>query len=155
LKKKGAVLLYGPHLILEAYDSPRSKLASVGHIYRTLDEFPEVIGMTKIMPPHVQKYLAPGDPKWGVSGFVIIAESHIAIHTYPESGFFALDVFSCKEFDIDKAVEFAIKKFRFTRYNHNLLSRGEDFPKDIIESTEIVRRDRIGLRKVAQGTLNW
>jgi S-adenosylmethionine decarboxylase len=143
--------MYGPHLILEGYDSPRSKLSSVGYIYRTLDEFPALIGMTKIMPPHVQKHLTPGNPSWGVSGFVIIAESHIALHTYPELGFFAMDVFSCKEFDVEKAVKFAVKRFGPTRYDHKLLNRGEDYPKDIGESGRLVGMDRLRLCKAAQG----
>ncbi|MFA6448486.1 MAG: adenosylmethionine decarboxylase [bacterium] len=139
--------MYGPHLILEGYDSPKRKLNSVGYIYRTLDEFPALIGMTKIMPPHVQKHLTPGNPSWGVSGFVIIAESHIAIHTYPELGFFALDVFSCKDFDVEKAVKFCVKRFGLTRYDHKLLNRGEDYPKDIEESGRIVCGDRRKFRK--------
>ena len=32
---------------------------------------------------------------WGVSGAVVIAESHITIHTWPEHGFAAVDVFTC------------------------------------------------------------
>ena len=143
--------MYGPHLILEGYDSPKRKLGSVGFIYRTLDEFPALIGMTKIMPPHVQKHLSPGDPCWGISGFVIIAESHIAIHTYPEIGFFALDVFSCKDFDVEKAVRFAARKFSLTRYDHKLLNRGEDYPKDIVESGGLVGADRRRFGRVLQG----
>ena len=145
--------MYGPHLILEGYDSPKSKLGSVGFIYRTLDEFPSLIGMTKIMPPHVQKHLTPGNPAWGVSGFVIIAESHIAIHTYPEIGFLALDVFSCKDFDLEKAVSFAVRKFSLTRYGHKLLNRGEDYPKDVAVSGRIVCADRRRFRGAAPAAL--
>ena len=36
-----------------------------------------------------------GFPGGGVTGFLLLAESHIALHTYPERGFMALDVFSC------------------------------------------------------------
>lgn len=32
---------------------------------------------------------------WGVSGVVVIAESHLTIHTWPEHGYAAVDVFSC------------------------------------------------------------
>ncbi len=141
--------MYGPHLILEGYDASKRKLSSVGHIYRTLDDYPALIGMTKIMPPHVQKHLTPGEPGWGVSGFVIIAESHIAIHTYPEIGFFALDVFSCKDFDIEKAIRYAVKQFSLTQYDHKLLNRGEDYPKDIAESGAIVGADRRKFGKTA------
>ena len=39
------------------------------------------------------------EPNGGVSGVVILAESHITIHTWPEKGFAALDVFMCGECD--------------------------------------------------------
>jgi S-adenosylmethionine decarboxylase len=141
--------MYGPHLIVEGYDTPKRNLQGVGHIYTMLDKFPDVIGMHKIMPPHVQKYLGPGCAEWGVSGFVIIAESHIAIHTYPEIGFFALDVFSCKDFDVDKAIRFIVGKLSPGRYEHNLLNRGEDYPRDIVESARIIGADRRKFQKVA------
>ncbi len=141
--------MYGPHLILEGYEAPKKRLGNVGHIYGMLDKFPEVIGMTKIMPPHVQKYLGAGDPVWGVSGFVIIAESHIAVHTYPEKNFFVLDVFSCKDFDELKAVDFVVKQLSPLRYEHKLLSRGEDYPKDIVESRSIVCGDRNRFQRAA------
>ncbi len=32
---------------------------------------------------------------WGVSGVVVIAESHVTIHTWPEHGYAAVDIFSC------------------------------------------------------------
>ena len=143
--------MYGPHLVLEGYDTPRRKLGSVGHIYRTLDEYPDVIGMTKIMPPHVQKHLGPGNPEWGVSGFVIIAESHIAIHTYPDRNFFALDIFSCKEFGVDEAIAYVVSQFSPARFDHKLFTRGEDYPRDIGESCKVVSADRRRLRKVARG----
>ena len=36
---------------------------------------------------------------YGYSSFVMIAESHITIHTFPELGFFSFDCYSCKDFD--------------------------------------------------------
>lgn len=44
-------------------------------------------------------------PGGGVTGFVPLAESHIALHTYPEHGFMALDIFSCGRGDIGEALE--------------------------------------------------
>ena len=38
-------------------------------------------------------------------GFVIIAESHISVHTFPEHGYVWVDIFSCKEFETDGATE--------------------------------------------------
>jgi S-adenosylmethionine/arginine decarboxylase-like enzyme len=38
----------------------------------------------------------------GITGFVALAESNITLHTYPEKGYIVLDIFSCKEFDIER-----------------------------------------------------
>ncbi len=143
--------MFGYHLILEGYDTPKKNLSSVGHLYQVLDEYPAKIKMTKIMPPHVQQHLSPGDPIWGVSGFVIIAESHIAIHTFPEKNFISLDVFSCREFDTEVAIEYAVKEFGITRYKSNVFSRGEDYPKDAVISTNLVGMDRTAFSRVAEG----
>ena len=63
---------------------------------------PEKIGMKMIMKPKVVFYKDCPHEDGGVSGFIMIAESHISIHTYPfdsqASGFYA-DIFSCKRFD--------------------------------------------------------
>lgn len=43
----------------------------------------------------------------GVSGVVIISESHFAVHTWPEYNYVAIDLFSCSEnIDFEKAVEY-------------------------------------------------
>lgn len=143
--------MFGPHLILEGYGSSKKRLGDVGYLYRSLDEFPALIGMTKIMPPHVQQYLDKPDKLWGVSGFVIIAESHIAIHTFPERGFFTLDIFSCKSFEVQKAIDFVVDRFKIAKYDYQLLDRGEDYPKDIRRSVRLVASDRRQLRSAGAG----
>jgi S-adenosylmethionine decarboxylase len=42
----------------------------------------------------------------GTTGFVVISTSHISIHTWELRRFFQLDVFSCKDFDSEVALEF-------------------------------------------------
>ena len=138
--------MFGPHLILEGYGCSKKKLGDVGFLYRTLDEFPALIGMTKIMPPHVQQYLESPDKLWGISGFVIIAESHIAIHTFPERGFLTLDIFSCKDFEIEKAIDLVVESFEIENYDHKVFSRGEDYPRDIRKTVRLVASDRADLR---------
>ena len=46
----------------------------------------------------------------GVSGAVIIAESHISIHTWPELGYAALDVYTCGDSDPEKAVDYILER---------------------------------------------
>lgn len=134
--------MYGPHLIVDGYNAGKRLLGDMGFFYRTLDEFPDVIGMNKIMPPHVQQYLDPGNPEWGLSGFVIIAESHIAMHSYPECGFITLDIFSCKDFETDAALKYFVDKFQIGTHEHKLLGRGRDYPRSIRKSIGLVTAHR-------------
>jgi len=47
----------------------------------------------------------------GVSGIVIIAESHLSVHTWPQRSYLSADFFSCKEFDVEKATDILFKAF--------------------------------------------
>ncbi len=61
----------------------------------------------------------------GVSGVVIIAESHLAIHTWPELGYAAVDLFTCGEkCDPKIAYEFLKKHFHSTNTTYTQLNRG-------------------------------
>ena len=61
----------------------------------------------------------------GVSGVVIISESHLAIHTWPELGYAAVDLFTCGEkCDPKVAYEFLKKKFNSTNASYTQLHRG-------------------------------
>lgn len=77
---------FGLHLTLDGYGGSQERLANLDLIYEFLEHCPDLIHMTKIMPPYVFKYHAKVPEDWGVSGFVLIAESHISIHTFPERG---------------------------------------------------------------------
>lgn len=135
--------MFGPHLLLEAYGSPKEKLADIGMISDLLDVFPDRLQMTKIMPPYVFKYDG-GQSKedWGVSGVVLIAESHIALHTFPEKEFFTLDIFSCKEFDVRNAVDFVLDKLEPVHFDEAVLSRGREFPKSIGRAAKVIHQER-------------
>jgi S-adenosylmethionine decarboxylase len=134
---------FGPHLVLDGYGCEYDRLTDLSLIYRFLDECPERIGMTKIMPPYVFKYTGANPKDWGVSGFVLIAESHISIHTFPEKRYLSLDIFSCKDFDPAEAIGFASERFLLEHYEHQLLSRGQEFPHDVIRSARIVESERL------------
>ncbi|MBI2996128.1 MAG: S-adenosylmethionine decarboxylase [Candidatus Melainabacteria bacterium] len=135
--------MFGPHLLLEAYGSPREKLIDVGKISGLLDILPEKLEMTKIMPPYVFKYDG-GNIKedWGISGVVLIAESHIALHTFPEKEFFTLDIFSCKDFDVRFAVDFVLDTLEPVHFDETVLTRGREFPRSIGRAAKIVHGER-------------
>ncbi len=90
------------HLVVDAFVADGQRLGDVAAIFELLDTLPERIGMTKIAPPYVFRYSGVKPEDWGVTGVVIIAESHISIHTFAEHRRFHLDVFSCKPFDVEQ-----------------------------------------------------
>ena len=134
---------FGPHLMVDGYEGNYDVLASVEAITEFLDMLPKEIGMTKIMPPYVFKYDGGDKPEdWGVSGFVIIAESHISIHTFPEKGYFSIDIFSCKDFDMDKALNIIREFFGTDKLEIRTTNRGTEFPRDIGIAASITNAQR-------------
>ncbi len=134
---------FGPHLMVDGYEGNYEVLASVEAITEFLDMLPKEIGMTKIMPPYVFKYDGGDKPEdWGVSGFVIIAESHISIHTFPEKGYFSIDIFSCKDFDMDRALDIIKSFFGTEKLEIRTTNRGTEFPRDIGIAASITNAQR-------------
>jgi S-adenosylmethionine decarboxylase len=80
--------------------------------------------MTRITEPKVLEYNGPVEEDAGVSGFVIIAESHISIHTFPRRNYVNVDIFSCKSFDCDRALADVKTLFGLTDAKTWLLNRG-------------------------------
>ena len=79
----------GKQLIVELYGCSTALLDSPDHSERILVEAVNRSGATVIQP-----FFHQFSPH-GVSGVVVIAESHVAIHTWPEYGYCAVDIFTC------------------------------------------------------------
>lgn len=129
VKKNG----FGPHLTLDLNDCNPAKLGDFDLVFDILNRLPDMIGMTKITQPYVFKYsgLVPEDK--GITGFVVIAESHISIHTFQEKNYVFIDLFSCKPFNYDFAQEYLINAFESKSPTVNVLMRGLDFPRETRE----------------------
>lgn len=137
---------FGLHLTLDGYEGSQEQLANLDTIYEFLEHCPDLIHMTKIMPPYVFKYHGKVPEDWGVSGFVLIAESHISIHTFPDRAYLSLDIFSCKDFDYQQAVAYVTELFGITRHEINLLDRGLEFPKEVKTVANFMRQERRQMR---------
>jgi len=134
---------FGQHLMVDGYGGNRRKLASLDLVYQFLDSYPGEIDMKKIMPPYVFKYYGVKPEDWGVSGVVLIAESHISIHTFPEKDYLSVDIFSCREFNIEQAASHIKELFELDKMEINLLDRGLEFPKDVELANNLVYQQRL------------
>jgi len=133
---------FGPHLMIDGYDADPERLADRELIRRVLDELPERMEMTKVLPPAVYEYRGDTPEDQGLAGVVIIAESHIAIHTFPQRGFLSVDIFSCKDFDVKTALAYLVEAFRIGRYETYLVNRGKEYPKDPSQARMILDGER-------------
>jgi len=127
---------------MDMYGCNKKKLKDVTFVFNFLDELPAMVGMTKIMPPYTFSYSGLKPEDWGVSGIVLIAESHISMHTFPEKNYVSLDIFSCKDFDVEAAVDIIASKFEAKTYEKNFLMRGRHFPKDVVRNRQIIELER-------------
>ena len=128
---------FGQHLMLDGYGCPYDTLTDLDRIYEFLNQCPDLIHMTKIMPPYAFKYSGKVPEDWGLSGFVLIAESHISIHTFPERRYVNIDMFSCKDFDSDLAIKELKALFDLTEIRSYILKRGLEYTH--IDALELVR----------------
>lgn len=63
-------------------------------------------------------------PGGGLTAFIMLSESHIAIHTYPEHGYLALDIFSCGAGDVNDALKVFRVALKPSRVHAQTVARG-------------------------------
>ncbi len=107
----------GTHLLVDLWDGER--LDDLELAEATLREAVEAVGATLL---HV--HVHPFTPNHGVSGVAVLAESHISIHTWPEVGYAALDIFVCGECDPYAAIPVLRRAWRPERVQLNEQKRG-------------------------------
>ena len=144
--------MFGPHLTLDLYGCDMEKLNNYDYIHKMLSEMPEMLGMHKFSAPQLTKIPVQPDSfdKGGLTGFVILVESHIAIHTFPSDEFASFDIFSCKYFSEDTATKYLMEKLGAKRVELNRLERGRDFvkhyPRNVQKAAVIANKERTLVR---------
>lgn len=94
----------GRHLIIEMWEA--DNLNDAGLLERALRDTVAAID------GHLLDVRVVEFPVHGVTGVAIIAESHVAVHTWPEHGYAAVDIFTCNlEADIQAGIEAMSKHF--------------------------------------------
>lgn len=117
------------HVIVDGFGGDPDQLADENVVRAILDQYPLEMGMTKIAPPTVVRYSGTKPEDWGVSGYVMIAESHISLHTFPERCLIWVDIFSCKAFDAAPIVDDLRRCFGLREMQVNMLERGLEAPE--------------------------
>ncbi|MEL6979031.1 MAG: adenosylmethionine decarboxylase [Pseudomonadota bacterium] len=116
IRRDGKVFA-GTHLIIEVIDG--TGLDDQARIEQAFRDCVDKCGAT-LLHMHLHRF----QPQ-GVSGVAVLAESHISVHTWPERGYGAFDVFMCGDADPHQAVPVLAKAFSAGEVRVRELLRGE------------------------------
>jgi S-adenosylmethionine decarboxylase len=116
--EKDGVKFAGMHLLVDLWGA--SNLCDPDHIDRALRGAAEAAGAT-ILHGHFHHF----SPNGGVSGVLVLAESHISIHTWPERDFAAIDIFMCGACDPYESIPALKTAFQPTTVNLDEQRRGK------------------------------
>ena len=145
--------MFGPHLTLDLHECDKRKLADHDFIFSVLNDMPKKLGMNIFAAPQVTDVPSPSPNSFdrgGITGFVILVESHMAIHTFPDDGYASFDIFSCKEFDIEFAKKTLMDMLGAQKTEQNFMIRGKEFvkhyPRSVEKAAEVAFRERSQLK---------
>lgn len=127
----------GRHLVAD-FHGCAADLNDPAVVMGTLEQACEVAGATIV--ERSRHHFSP----YGVTAVLVIAESHLAVHTWPEYGYAAVDLFTCgTSVDTWKAFEFVKQAFRATRVEVRELTRG------VLSEAEVQAAARYQAREAA------
>jgi len=109
----------GTHCILELYGCPFELLNDHDHVINSICEASRH-GLATLLK-HVSHQFHPQ----GVTALCLLAESHLSIHTWPEDGYAALDIFTCGETAQPRvACDFMVEALQASRHSLRVIHRG-------------------------------
>ena len=118
---KNAPLFEGKHLILELYGCNYEKLNDEPYLRYQLN------GAAKLANALVLNIVSKKFEPYGVTAIALLAESHLSIHTWPESQYSAIDIFTCgRNMKPKLASQFLIESLEAS--NHLLKTIVRDYP---------------------------
>lgn len=115
--ERNGVKFAGTHLIIDLWGA-----TNLDNLKLVEDALRECVRRAKATLLHI--HLHHFTPNGGISGVAVLAESHISIHSWPERGYAALDVFMCGESEPHKAIEVLRDAFHPSNIQVNEQARG-------------------------------
>jgi S-adenosylmethionine decarboxylase len=123
---------FGVHLMIDGYSGSGPLMTDAVALRGLLVALPAEMGMHAICAPVVVE-VGPNclkDPG-GLSGFVMIAESHISFHTFPGRGFVTIDLYTCQSgLDREATIDRLLGAFQLVDAEVNVQERGLRYPAE-------------------------
>jgi len=109
----------GGHILADLYGVEPASLCDGPCLERLLRRAAADAG-ARVLSSHFHSFGTTG----GITGVVLLAESHISIHTWPESGLAAIDIFMCGNADARRALTILVDALSPTERNVEIVARG-------------------------------
>ena len=114
----------GYHLMMELYGCDQEKIKSRRYLHNLVKAAVKEAGLTNLGSRFHQ--FQP----YGVTGFTLLAQSHISFHTWPEFGYLVLDIFTCGDQNqADLLAGHFLEKLRPSRVNKQVVRKGYKYPR--------------------------
>ena len=123
---------FGVHLMMDCYGADPEALANPEALRGMMLEIVRRLGMHQIHEPVVVE-VGPKNRKdpGGLSGFLLIAESHISFHTFPKRQFATIDVYTCQnDVDADVVAHVLSGTLRYQNIERFTQRRGIRYPSE-------------------------
>ncbi|MFW6415382.1 MAG: adenosylmethionine decarboxylase [Thermodesulfobacteriota bacterium] len=112
-------MLVGKHIIAELYGVSRDKISDENTVRQFLEQISDQVAFDKV--GSLYKQFQP----YGVTGVILIAESHVSIHTWPEYNLVNMDIFTCGDVDqAFQAFQLILQSLEPESYKQHILDRG-------------------------------
>ncbi len=118
----------GYHSILDIHFCDKEKIEFVDAVKQILNDVVDLLQLGKVAESYKQF-----EPV-GVTGFILLEESHISIHTWPEHGYAAIDIFSCRAFDEEAINAYLRKSLKTDHITLQIVERGKMMAPAVFQS---------------------
>src|SRR4051794_4936421 len=119
--------MIGRHLLIDFHDVAAGRLDDAELLSHLLGEAARRGGLTPLGPPVLHQFEGGG-----LTGYLLLSESHIAVHTYPELGFAAIDIFACGSGDPHAALDVFRTELAPGRERVTTATRGEGLDSRVL-----------------------
>ncbi len=127
----------GIHCILELYGCPFDLLNDEDFLRQAVRQ------AARVADSSLLQLTSHSFSPQGVTALGLLAESHISIHTWPEKGYAAADVFTCgQRCKPEDACKFLVGHLKAARHNLSVLSRGQDLAEAKVVPMEAIRQGK-------------
>ena len=119
---------FGYQLLLDLYACKPGACDDLGLCYNFLEEIVRVLKVEPQSPPFIFRTDGKRFPdKAGLSGWIPLVESGIQIHTLTPKEFISIDIYSCRQFDVEPLKAFVRSYFAPKQMDEQFLERGLDY----------------------------